>query len=61
MGQFDGGRATPLNCGAASSCAADSAAAGKYGLVALSGGVTQTAGPITVGAGTTVTTDFVFP
>jgi hypothetical protein len=43
------------------SFAADSAVAGKYGLAATSAGVTKTAGPITLGAGTTVTTDFVFP
>jgi hypothetical protein len=41
--------------------AADSAVAGKYGLAATSGGVTKTAGPITVGAGATVTTNFTFP
>jgi hypothetical protein len=43
------------------SFAADSAVAGKYGLAASSAGVTKTAGPITIGAGGTVTTNFVFP
>ncbi|HJW10488.1 MAG TPA: hypothetical protein VJ598_01800, partial [Albitalea sp.] len=41
--------------------AADAAVAGKYGLSAVSGGVTKTAGPITLTAGGTVTTDFTFP
>ena len=42
------------------SFAADTAVAGKYGLNAVSGGVTKTAGPITLTAGGTVTTDFSF-
>ena len=40
---------------------ADAAAAGKYLLQAISGGVTKSAGPITVTGGGTVTTDFTFP
>jgi hypothetical protein len=43
------------------SFAADSTAAGMYGLAATSAGVTKTAGPVSLGAGGTVTTDFVFP
>ncbi len=41
--------------------AADTAAAGKYALHATSGGVTKSAGPITLMAGQTVTTNFSFP
>ena len=41
--------------------AADSAAAGKYSLAAISGGTTKAAGPITITSGATVTTNFTFP
>ena len=41
--------------------AADSAAAGKYSLAAIFVGSTKTAGPITISAGATVTTNFTFP
>jgi hypothetical protein len=40
---------------------ADAAVAGKYMLQAVSGGVTKSAGPITLTSGATVTTDFTFP
>ena len=40
---------------------ADAAVAGKYSLQAISGGVTKSAGPITLTSGTTVTTNFTFP
>ncbi|HET9646399.1 MAG TPA: hypothetical protein VFP68_24270 [Burkholderiaceae bacterium] len=40
---------------------ADSAVAGKYSLVSTSAGAVKTAGPITVGAGASVTTNFSFP
>ncbi|HEY2927115.1 DUF4382 domain-containing protein [Piscinibacter sp.] len=40
---------------------ADAAVAGTYSLAAISGGVTKTAGPITITSGVTVTTDFTFP
>jgi hypothetical protein len=43
------------------SFAADSAVAGKYTLAAISGGVTKTAGPISITSGATVTTNFTFP
>jgi hypothetical protein len=41
--------------------AADNAAAGKYLLVATSAGSTKTAGPVSLAAGATVTTNFTFP
>jgi hypothetical protein len=40
---------------------ADSAVAGTYGLAASSAGVTKAVGPITLSAGATVTTNFMFP
>jgi hypothetical protein len=40
--------------------AADATAGSAYTLNAESGGVLQTAGPLTVGTGTTVTTNFAF-
>jgi len=40
---------------------ADAAVAGEYMLQAVSGGVTKSAGPITVTGGGTVTTNFTFP
>ncbi|TMH09177.1 MAG: DUF4382 domain-containing protein, partial [Betaproteobacteria bacterium] len=43
------------------SFAADSAVGGKYTLAAISGGVTKTAGPISITSGVTVTTNFTFP
>ncbi len=41
--------------------AADGGAAGKYTLAASSAGTVKTAGPITLAAGATVTTNFTFP
>jgi hypothetical protein len=42
------------------SFAADATAGANYHLLAASGGTTQTAGPIAITSGATVTTDFAF-
>lgn len=46
---------------AALAFAPDTAAAGKYTLVAESGGATKSAGPLSFGAGASISTNFTFP